>query len=97
MYFIYCYSLYNQFHTEASLGGFLYYLLALTRESVTLCIGKRRGGHLLHHEVESGDARLFAVGGAMSVTAMSCMLPIITATFLPLSARKTGDPPPPCE
>ena len=38
--------------------------MALRGEFSTLRIAQWRGGHLFHHEVEGGDARLFAVGDA---------------------------------
>ena len=53
--------LYDQFHTEAALGLFLYNLAALPGEFAAMGIVQRRGSHFLHHEVEGRDERLLAV------------------------------------
>ncbi len=53
--------LYDQFHTEAALGLFLYHLAALPGEFAAMCIVQRRGSHFFHHEVEGRDERLLAV------------------------------------
>ena len=59
-----CLFLYYQFHAEASLGGLLHDLTALRGERGAVGVAQWRGGHFLHHEVERGDGRLFAVGDA---------------------------------
>ena len=56
--------LYQQFHSEAALCGFLYHLTTLRGEFVSPVVVQRCVGHLLHHEVEGGDERLLAVGDA---------------------------------
>ena len=53
-----CLFLYYQFHAEASLGGLLHDLTALRGERGAVGVAQWRGGHLFHHEVEGGDAKL---------------------------------------
>ena len=47
--------LYDQFHTEAALGLFLYNLAALPGELAAMGIVQRRGSHFPHHEVEGRE------------------------------------------